>query len=58
MSTISSIRSCTYSVATFVTHDESAAADALRQYIRREMSSETTVSEHGESVRLESRSAA
>ncbi len=42
----------------FVTHGEPAAADALRQYIRREMPIDVTVPEHGETVLLEGRSAA
>ena len=41
----------------FVTHGEPAAADALRQYIRRDNPLEVTVPEHGESVLLETRSA-
>jgi metallo-beta-lactamase family protein len=40
-------------VQVFVTHGEPAAADALRQYIRREMTLEVTVPEHSESVMLE-----
>lgn len=42
----------------FVTHGEPAAADALRQYIGREIPIEVTVPELGESVLLETRNAA
>ena len=41
----------------FVTHGEPAAADALRQKIRRENPIEVTVPEHGESVLLDTRGA-
>ena len=34
----------------FVTHGEPAAADALRQHIRREIPSDVTVPEHGETI--------
>lgn len=41
----------------FVTHGEAAAADALRQHIRREIPIDVTVPEHGETVVLETRTA-
>jgi metallo-beta-lactamase family protein len=41
----------------FVTHGDPAAADSLRQSIRREIPIEVTVPEHGESVLLETRGA-
>jgi metallo-beta-lactamase family protein len=44
-------------VEVFVTHGEPAAADALRQYIRRDMRLKVIVPEHGDSVLLETRSA-
>ncbi|WP_442964078.1 hypothetical protein [Pseudomonas sp. FW305-33] len=38
----------------FVTHGEPAAADALRQHLRRELAiGEVTVAEHGETVTRE-----
>lgn len=37
----------------FVTHGEPAAADALRQYLRREVATEVMVPEHGETVTRE-----
>jgi metallo-beta-lactamase family protein len=42
----------------FVTHGEPAAADTLRQYLRREFDAEVLVPEQGEQVALESASAA
>lgn len=37
----------------FVTHGEPAAADAMRQHLRRAMPAEVTVPEHGETVTLD-----
>lgn len=37
----------------FVTHGEPAAADAMRQHLRRAMPAEVTVPEHGETVMLD-----
>lgn len=42
----------------FVTHGEPAAADSLRQYLRREFDAEVVVPEQGEQVALESLGAA
>jgi metallo-beta-lactamase family protein len=39
----------------FVTHGEPAAADMLRQYLRRDIATDVTVPEHGEVIQIEAR---